>query len=43
MYCLYFFDEGRYSEPMSFKEAKQLQKQFLEASIVNVSTAEVVG
>ncbi len=43
MYCLYYPDEGQYSVPMSFKEARLLQSQFLEAYIVNVKTAEVVG
>lgn len=43
MYCLYYPDEGRYSRPMSYLEARDLQRQFLEAYIVNVKTAEVVG
>jgi hypothetical protein len=43
MYCLYYPDEGRYSVPMSYVEAKRLQKSVYEAYIVNVRTAEVVG
>ena len=43
MYSLYFPDEGRYSVPMSYMEARLLQRQFLEAYIVNIKTAEVVG
>ena len=42
MYCLYYPDEGQYSVPMSYLEAKRLQRQTYEAYIVNVKTAEVV-
>lgn len=42
-YCLYYPDEGQYSLLMTLREAKALQRQFIEASIVDARTAEVVG
>ena len=42
MYVLYYPDEGRYSVPMSYKEAKQLKRQMYEAYIVNIKNGEVV-
>lgn len=42
-YCLYFPDEGRYTRPMSLREAKLLVKQFITAYVVNIETAEVYG
>lgn len=43
MYAVYYPDEGQYSIPMSFLQARALAKQFPWACIVNIRTAEVVG
>lgn len=42
-YAVYYPEEGQYSIPMSFKQAKELASQFLWAYIINIKTAEVVG
>lgn len=42
-YALYYPEEGRYSVPMTLKEARRLVKQFMTAYIVNIHTAEVFG
>lgn len=42
-YVLYYPEEGRYSMPMTLKEAKKLVRMFISAQIVNVKTAEVFG
>lgn len=43
MYCLYYPDEGQYSEPMPWSEAKVLARMFLEALIVDIRTGEVMN
>lgn len=43
MYSIYYPEEGRYSQPMTLKEARSLVRQFLWASIVNISTGEVLS
>lgn len=43
MYSIYYPEEGRYSQPMTLKEARSLAKQFLWASIVNINTGEVIS
>ena len=42
-YCLYYPEEGRYSMPMTLKEAKKLVRMFISAQIINIQTAEVFG
>ena len=42
-YAVYYPDEGRYSIPMTFKEARNLARQFAWACVVNLRTAEVMG
>lgn len=42
-YVLYYPEEGRYSMPMTLKEAKKLVRMFISAQIVNIATAEVFG
>lgn len=42
-YCVYYPEEGRYSVPMSLKEARRLVRQFLTAWIVDLATAEVLA
>ena len=42
-YALYYPDEGRYSVPMTLRDARRLVKQFIGAWIVNIHTAEVFG
>lgn len=42
-YVVYYPDEGRYSIPMTFLEARALARQFDWACIVNIKTAEVVS
>lgn len=43
MYAIFYPEEGRYSVPMSYPEARYLVKQFPWASIVNLRTGEVYG
>ena len=43
MYCLYYPEEGRYSIPMSYLEARRIQRDFYWASIVNTRTGEIVA
>ena len=40
-YALYYPEEGRYSIPMTLKEAFELVKQFPWASVVSLRTAEI--
>lgn len=42
-YCVYFPDDGRYSRPLTLREARKLVKEFLGSYIVNIQTAEVFG
>lgn len=42
-YAVYYPDEGRYSVPMTFKEARALARQFYWAYVVNLRTAEVMN
>jgi len=41
MFALYYPEEGRYSENMSLREARILQRTFFWASIVNTMTGEI--
>lgn len=41
-YCVYYPDEGRYSNLVTLREAKQLVRQFEFAYIVNAEDAEVI-
>lgn len=41
-YSVYYPDEGRYSRPVTLKEARDLVRQFTWASIVNIRTGEVI-
>ena len=41
-YAIFYPEEGRYSSPLSLREAKQIVRQFLWASIVNLKTGEVL-
>lgn len=43
MYCIYYFDEGEYSRPMSWLEAKKTAGQFPCCEIVSLRTGEVVS
>lgn len=43
MYSIYYPDEGRYSQPMTLKEARSLAKQFLWSCIVDIRTGEVLS
>ncbi len=43
MYCLYYPDEGRYSEPMLLSEANKMARMFLNAFIVDIRTGEVMN
>lgn len=42
-YCIYYPEEGRYSVPMTLREARKFVKMFTTAYIVNIQTAEVFG
>ena len=42
-YALYYPEEGRYSVPLTLREARKLVKMFISAQIVNIETAEVFG
>ena len=42
-YVLYYPDEGRYSIPMTLREAKKMLRMFINAEIVNIESAEVFG
>jgi len=42
-YALYYPEEGRYSIPLTLKEARKLVKMFTSAQIVNIQTAEIFG
>lgn len=42
-YAVYFPEEGRYSRPMTLKEAKNLVHMFSYAWLVNLDTAEVLN
>lgn len=43
MFSLYYPEEGRFSEPMSYGKAKRLQLSFYWATIVNIKTGEIVN
>lgn len=40
-YALYYPEEGRYSKPMTLREAYELLKQFPWANVVSLRTAEI--
>jgi len=40
-YAVYYPEEGRYSVPMTLKEARRLVRQFVTAYVVNIHTAEI--
>lgn len=40
-YSVYYPDEGRYSVPMTLREARMLVNMFIGSYIVNIKTAEV--
>lgn len=41
-YAVYYPEEGRYSRPVTLKEARDMVRQFMWASIVNIRTGEVI-
>lgn len=41
-YCVYFYDDGEYSRPMTLAEATELTNEFGATCIVSIKTGEVI-
>lgn len=42
-YCLYFIDGGFYSMPLTLERAYELMKEYENAAIIDLRTAEIIA